>query len=131
MKFAQALIVVLALIVLATSAAGQDVPKGVNYKPTTDAVNAGAKSALEKALAQKGRPADIDGFTPEQRFFIAFAQVWHGKERPERLRLRLTTNPHSPDNYRVIGALANMPEFYQAFSCSQPQTQSAPVSAIW
>ena len=86
--------------------------------------------ALEKALAGK-KVEKIDDLTPEQRFFVAFAQIWRSKERPEMLRLRLTTNPHSPSQYRVIGPLADMPEFYQAFHCPQPQTPAAARISIW
>lgn len=57
----------------------------------------------------------IDGFTPEQRFFIGFAQVWRGHSRPEYVRNQVLTDPHSPQQFRVIGTLSNMPEFYQAF----------------
>jgi putative endopeptidase len=57
----------------------------------------------------------IDGFTPEQRFFIGFAQVWRGHSRPEYIRNQVLTDPHSPQQFRVIGTLSNMPEFYQAF----------------
>jgi putative endopeptidase len=77
-----------------------------------------AFAALEKALAKKGRPGLIDGFTPQQRFFLNWAQVWRMTIRDEALRVRLNTDPHSPGKYRVIGPLSNLPEFYEAFSCS-------------
>jgi putative endopeptidase len=86
--------------------------------------------ALQKALAKKPQK-NIDGFTPDQRFFISFGQIWKGKERPERTRLRLTTNPHSPNKYRVLGALADNPEFYKAFSCAQPEKPVAERISIW
>ena len=57
----------------------------------------------------------IDGFTPDQRFFLAFGQVWRIKNRDERLRMRISVDPHSPEMYRVNGPLSNMPEFYKAF----------------
>lgn len=56
-----------------------------------------------------------DGFTPDQRFFLSFAQVWRIKNRDETMRLRIQTDPHSPEIYRVNGPLSNMPEFYKAF----------------
>jgi putative endopeptidase len=72
--------------------------------------------ALQKAL--KDHPvAPIDGLSPDQRFFISYAQVWREKETPEQERLMITTNPHSPPRFRVQGPLANMPEFASAFSC--------------
>lgn len=57
----------------------------------------------------------IDGFTPDQRFFLSFAQVWRIKNRDETMRLRISSDPHSPEMYRVNGPLSNMPEFYKAF----------------
>ena len=84
--------------------------------------------ALEKSLQGKPR-TKIDGFTPEQRFFIAFAQVWRAKQRPESLKVSLATDPHSPPQYRVLGALADMPEFRQAFGCP-PDSKASPVT-IW
>ncbi len=75
-----------------------------------------AYMALEKDLAGKSRET-IDGFTPEQRFFLGFAQVWCEKERPEALRRSALTNPHSPGRYRVIGTVSNSPEFQKAWSC--------------
>src|SRR6267142_2798664 len=58
-----------------------------------------------------------DGLTPEQRFFIGFAQWACANERPEDLRVRAQTDPHSPPEYRVNGVVVNMPEFAKAFSC--------------
>lgn len=71
---------------------------------------------LERALAGQPR-ATIDGFTPEQRYFLSFAQAWRSRYRPERERLQLLTDGHSPPRYRVQGPLANLPEFARAFSC--------------
>jgi len=67
----------------------------------------------------------MDGFTPEQRFFIGFAQWDCANERPEDLRVRARTDPHSPAVYRINGVLANMPEFAKAFSCSAGQPMAA------
>jgi endothelin-converting enzyme/putative endopeptidase len=59
-----------------------------------------------------------DGLTPEQRFFVGFAQWACGAERPEALRLHAATDPHSPPRYRVNGVVVNMPEFARAFQCA-------------
>ena len=75
-----------------------------------------AYAAFEKAMAGKPR-APVDGFTPEQRFFIAYASAWRSKIRPEAAITQSRTDPHSPPKWRVIGALSNLPEFAQAFGC--------------
>jgi putative endopeptidase len=75
-----------------------------------------AYAALQKALEGKPRPT-IDGFTPEQRFFLAWAQIWRSNTRPEYARMLLTVDPHSPGKWRVNGPLSNMPEFAKAFGC--------------
>jgi endothelin-converting enzyme/putative endopeptidase len=68
--------------------------------------------------AEKERPVPtLGGFTPEQQFFLGFAQSWCANYRPEALRLLASTNPHSPPKYRVLGPLSNLPEFAAAFSC--------------
>jgi endothelin-converting enzyme/putative endopeptidase len=59
----------------------------------------------------------IDGFTPDQRFFIGMAQWACGNERPENKRVNAITDPHSPNEYRINGVVSNMPEFGAAFSC--------------
>jgi putative endopeptidase len=61
--------------------------------------------------------ADRDGLTPEQRFFVGYAQWACENDRPENLRLAAKTDPHSPGRYRVNGLVTNMPEFAQAFAC--------------
>jgi endothelin-converting enzyme/putative endopeptidase len=59
----------------------------------------------------------IDGFTPEQRFFIGYGQSWCSSVRDETKRLNATVNPHSPNEYRTNGVVSNLPEFQQAFRC--------------
>ena len=61
----------------------------------------------------------IDGFTPDQRFFLGFAQVWRGTVRPELMRTLIATNPHSPYQYRVNGVLTNFTPFYTAFGVTE------------
>ncbi|RAK62690.1 M13 family metallopeptidase [Hymenobacter edaphi] len=75
---------------------------------------------LQKTYGNGPRPK-IDGFTPEQRFFLAWAQLRRTNIRPEALRQQILTDPHSPGQYRTIGPLMNMPEFYQAFGCQPGQ----------
>jgi endothelin-converting enzyme/putative endopeptidase len=81
--------------------------------------NGGARialMALEDTL--KGNTEKVDGFTPEQRFFLGYAQIWCENSSPEQTRLQALTNPHSPGHYRVQGVIQNMPEFQKAFSCA-------------
>jgi putative endopeptidase len=77
-----------------------------------------AYAALQKALDKnpQERAQKIDGFTPEQRFFLGWAQVWHANQLEDDLRLRLNTDPHSPTHYRCNGPISNMPEFVKAFN---------------
>jgi len=63
----------------------------------------------------------IDGLTPEQRFFIGFAQWDCSNDRPQELRMRAAVDPHSPAQYRINGVVVNMPEFSKAFSCKEGQ----------
>jgi endothelin-converting enzyme/putative endopeptidase len=84
--------------------------------------NGGVRLALMAYLAGPGKdvaksPPLLDGLTPEQRFFVGFAQIWCENRRPEFERLRAATDPHSPGKYRVNGTVSNMPEFQRAFSC--------------
>lgn len=73
--------------------------------------------ALQEAL-EENHPGEIDGFTPEQRFFLSWAQFWRRNARDEATRLQVNTDPHSPSKFRTNGPLANMPEFASAFGCS-------------
>jgi putative endopeptidase len=76
-----------------------------------------AYAAFQKSLQGKPRPADIDGFSPEQRFFLGWAQVWAEKYTPESARLQAQSDPHPLSRFRVNGPLSNMPEFASAFQC--------------
>jgi predicted metalloendopeptidase len=93
-----------------------------------------AYDALQRALARNGRPALIDGYTPEQRFFLAYAQSWREHSRPERLRTRVTTDPHAPSRWRTNGPLSNSPAFATAFGCKPGDPMVRPaelVPRIW
>src|SRR5438270_2161974 len=83
--------------------------------------------------ATKGKDLKaIQGFTPEQRFFIGMAQWACGDERPENKRVNAITNPHSPLEFRINGVVSNMPEFQQAFSCKEGQPMvNRKVCQIW
>ena len=76
-----------------------------------------AYAAFQKSMEGKPRPADIDGFTPEQRFFLGYAFTWATNVRPEFARLMVQTNPHPLPKFRVNGPLANFPAFAEAFQC--------------
>jgi putative endopeptidase len=79
-----------------------------------------AYDALERALAKDpSKRRKIDGLTPEQRFFISFAQVWRINWRPDALRDHLTRNPHSPGQFRAIGPEENFQPFYEAFGIQE------------
>ncbi|RPH71357.1 MAG: M13 family peptidase [Myxococcaceae bacterium] len=87
-----------------------------------------------KAATAKQRLQPIDGLTPEQRFFVGNAQWACTNVRPEAMRLRVRTDPHSPPRYRVNGLVVNMPEFAQAFSCKPGQPMTKPpekVCRVW
>jgi putative endopeptidase len=83
--------------------------------------NIGDMSGLEVAysaykMSLGGKPAPvIDGLTGDQRFFLAFAQAWRGKQREDAIKTQVASDPHSPRRFRIIGPLRNMDEWYQAF----------------
>ncbi len=92
-----------------------------------------AYAAMEKALGN-GPRKKIDGFTPEQRFFLAWARIWRGLQRPEAELQQIKTNPHSPGKWRVDGPLSNMPEFRKAWGCTDGDAMVRPDSlraVIW
>lgn len=74
----------------------------------------------------------LDGFTPQQRFFLGFAQVWCQNVRPEAAKAMVRTDPHSPGQFRVDGVVQNMPEFGSAFGCSEGQPMVSPKACrVW
>jgi putative endopeptidase len=87
--------------------------------------------ALMDSLRDKPQ-GKIDGYTPEQRFFLGWGQVWCQNIRPEASRMRAQVDPHSPGPDRVNGVVSNMPEFRQAFACKigQPMVRE-PACRVW
>jgi putative endopeptidase len=87
--------------------------------------------AWQTEIAKNPAPSR-DGMTPEQRFFVGYAQWACEIDRPENLRVKALTDPHSPGKYRVNGLVVNMPEFAKAFSCKPGQPMvSAKVCRVW
>lgn len=76
-----------------------------------------AYAALQKSMEGKPRPKNIDGLTPEQRFFLAYAHNWATNMRPEYARFLANQDPHPLAKFRANGPLSNMPEFAEAFQC--------------
>jgi putative endopeptidase len=89
-----------------------------------------AYDALERALDRSGKRETIDGYTPEQRFFIAYAQSWRTHTRPEQLRTRVKTDPHAPSEWRTNGPLSNMSQFAEAFHCKPGDPMVRPANLI-
>jgi putative endopeptidase len=98
-----------------------------------------AYQALEETLAKDSAAAELgyvdgkrDGYTPEQRYFLGFAQVWCENDREANARVLAKTDPHSSGEWRVKGAVQNFPEFGKAFGCKVGQPMM-PVKAcrVW
>lgn len=85
-----------------------------------------AFAAFQKSMEGKPRPADIDGFTPEQRFFLGYAQIWAQNVRPEMERQLVITDSHPLGRFRVNGPLSNMPAFAKAFQCKMGEPMVRP-----
>ena len=83
--------------------------------------------ALEDSLAGESRAA-IDGFTPEQRYFLGFAQSWTESVRPAAAKLEALTDPHPLPRDRVNATVANIPAWYTAFGCAPPPR---PLCRVW
>ena len=83
-----------------------------------------AYHALQTALAEPSTRAPIDGYSPEARFFIAWAQLWMSKTRPEVVQLLIGTDPHPPSEFRATGPLLNVEEFFTTFNIQ-------PDDAMW
>jgi putative endopeptidase len=103
--------------------AAYEAAPGVFINPDlTMGENIGDMSGLEVAydayqMSLNGKPAPvIDGLTGDQRFFLAFAQVWRANMRPDAIKAQVASNPHAPDRFRVIGAVRNLDAWYKAFN---------------
>jgi putative endopeptidase len=94
-----------------------------------------AYEALRRRLEDGRTPRTrVDGFTPEQRFFLSYAQIWRSKVREEEVKRLLTVDPHSPARFRVLGPLMNLPEFWAAFKIpegSAMRRQQERIVEIW
>ncbi|HEX6504211.1 MAG TPA: M13 family metallopeptidase [Terriglobales bacterium] len=100
--------------------------------------NGGVRIALSALNTQRAAKPDakenqvIEGFTPEQRFFLGYAQIWCENRSPESSRMLATIDPHSPGRYRVNGALQNDEDFARAFTCKAGQPMvSANACRVW
>lgn len=87
-----------------------------------------AYKAYRKSLAGKAEPPVMDGYTADQRFFIAYARVWGTQYRDEALRLQINTNNHPVSKYRAIATLQNVPEFQRAFQCKPGDAMVRPAA---
>jgi putative endopeptidase len=88
---------------------------------------------LDKAdAAHLDMHAKMDGYTPDQRFWVAYAQQWCTQTRPEQLRTQAQTNPHAPDEYRTNSVLQDLPEFAKSFNCKKDAKMvSATPCRVW
>ena len=93
-----------------------------------------AYRAYHRSRESKGPEPTVDGFTPDQQFFLAEGQ-WRGSiVRPEAARTAVATDPHPPGKFRVLGPLSNMPEFEKAFQCKTGEAMVRPEAercALW
>ncbi|MBO9729316.1 MAG: M13 family metallopeptidase [Chitinophaga sp.] len=93
-----------------------------------------AYHALVKSFEGKGEPKPIDGFTWQQRFFLGWAQVWHGNITDAALRNQIQTDPHSPARFRINGPLPHLAEFQAAWGCGADSKMVLPADkrvVIW
>jgi putative endopeptidase len=100
--------------------------------------NGGARialMALESMIQQSGKQQSeekLDGYTPEQRYFLGFARVWCEKRKPEYSRMLVNVDPHSPGRFRTNGVVQNMPEFQKAWGCKAGQPMVSPnMCRVW
>lgn len=92
-----------------------------------------AYDALEEALRDRPQP-ELDGFTPQQRFFLGWSQVWRRNFTDEAMKIQVNVGPHAPSKFRTNGPLSNLPEFHRAFGCQDGDPMVRPADrrvAIW
>jgi predicted metalloendopeptidase len=92
-----------------------------------------AYAALQRKLEETGRN-DIGGLTPEQRFYLSYARVWRTNSTPEYMRLIVNSDPHSPAQFRVLGPLANLATFAEAFGIPEGSPTTRPAAertTVW
>jgi putative endopeptidase len=92
-----------------------------------------AYAALEEALRDQPQ-AEIDGFTPQQRFFLGWSQVWRRNFTDEAMKIQVNVGPHAPSKFRTNGPLSNLGEFHRAFGCQEGDPMVRPADrrvAIW
>jgi putative endopeptidase len=91
-----------------------------------------AYAAYQRHLQGKPQQADANGFTPDQRFFLGWAQIWAFNVRPEAAKLQANTDPHPLPRFRTNGPTSNMIEFARAFGCKKgdPMVRET-VCKIW
>jgi endothelin-converting enzyme/putative endopeptidase len=87
--------------------------------------NGGIRLAYMAMMDSLTNNTKLDGYTPQQRFFLGYAQIWCSSQTEQAARLQAQTNPHSPGRYRVNGVIPNMPEFGEAFACTVGQPMQA------
>ena len=85
---------------------------------------------MERCRQKHGSLTSQDGLTPDQRFFVGFAQWACENDRPEDLRARAITDPHSPAKYRINGVVVNVPEFGAAFGCKPGSPMVKPADKV-
>ena len=89
-------------------------------------------AALQATMTPEEAAKKIDGYTPEQRYFLGFGRVWCMKQRPEIARMLVTVDPHSPGKWRVDGVVQNMGAFEKAWSCKAGDAMvSANACRVW
>lgn len=93
-----------------------------------------AFNAMQNWFKKRGRQPDLDGFTPEQRFFISWARGWRNNITEDRAKTLVTIDPHAPGKYRVLGPMCNLEEWYKAFDVKEGDKMFVPVEKrvdIW